>query len=488
MQSENSLRNLESFGSVAAEDDAVLEYFLTTDAVQRLRNNDAFLVLGRKGSGKTALVRHFTEGVGVSLSKSLNLRGYPWGVHTQRIDRGASDIEAYVSSWRYLIAVEVAALVLSRTERPQFQNVIDLTIFFKDNYGGPSPKLADILRPRKLRMTRLSFQPAVLGNKLVEIDLERSSGDIQLGVELNALSTAIINIAIEVAKNESMGPITLHFDELDQGLSRIDRDRSLLLVGLILASRELRRECRQVEYSINPIVYLRTDLWDDLEFSDKNKISESAALHLDWSSESLSHLTGERIKAKVSATASWEDIASPGLMRGSQSKWNHVIARTFLRPRDVIKFLNSALSKSKMRLDEPLIFENQDIVNARDEYSTYLKKELDDEILPHWPKWEQALQTCSTIGTLNFDREQFVKVYRSKVSNDNDVSAEDALSLLYRFSVIGYEKRSGYGGSYWVFQYTHAEAGWDGAASKFKVHLGLKEYAKLNESREARQT
>jgi hypothetical protein len=45
--------------------------------------------------------------------------------------------------------------------------------------------------------------------------------------------------------------------------------------------------------------------------------------------------------------------------------------------------------------------------------------------------------------------------------------------------------RSGYGGSSWAFQFIDPQAGWDAAASKFKVHLGLKEYAKLRETRES---
>lgn len=43
------LRDLDTFGDVAAEEDSVLEYFLSTDAVQRIKRNEAFLVLGRKG-------------------------------------------------------------------------------------------------------------------------------------------------------------------------------------------------------------------------------------------------------------------------------------------------------------------------------------------------------------------------------------------------------------------------------------------------------
>src|SRR5882757_6348540 len=102
---QTSLENLKSFGDVAAEDDAVLDYFLTTDAVSRITDSNVFLVLGRKGSGKTALVRFFAEGAGRTISKPVNLRGYPWNVHSARIDRGAAEVEAYVSSWKYLICL-----------------------------------------------------------------------------------------------------------------------------------------------------------------------------------------------------------------------------------------------------------------------------------------------------------------------------------------------------------------------------------------------
>lgn len=479
-----SLRALKSFGDVAAEDDAVLDYFLTTEAVERLRQGSAFIVLGRKGSGKTALVRHFSEGQSGQLSKALNLRGYPWSLHASRVDAGASSIEAYVSSWRYLITVELAALVLSASERPQFQKYLDLSEFFRDNYGGPSPKLSDILRPKRLLVKKTSIQPSVLGATLGGVDLERGTGDHRFGLEIDALSSAILSTVIEIAKNEGLPGVSLHFDELDQGLESFDNDRKRMLIGLILAARELRRECSGAGYSVDPIIYLRSDLWDDLDFSDKNKITETSAVNLDWSNETLAQLVDARVQAKLHPSARWDNIASPRLMRGSQSKWNHITSRTFLRPRDVIKFLNSALGRAKMRLDEPLVFDNPDIVDAREEYSRYLKRELDDEILPHWECWEEALQAFSAISTVTFDRTDFSREYSIKRSTKNPISADEALELLYRFSVVGYEKRSGYGGSSWTFQYSDPQAGWDASATKFKVHPGLKEYAKLSETRQ----
>lgn len=481
---EFSVRNLKSFGDVAAEDDAVLDYFLTTAAVENIKQNETFLVLGRKGTGKTAIVRHFTEGPEHSNSRSLNLRGYPWNIHAQRVDRGVSEIEAYVSSWRYLIALEFASMVLAETQRPQFQKVIDLNEFFNENYGGIAPSLADILRPKRLKISKVSLQPQILGNQIGGVDLERNAQDLQLGAELNALSSSLLNTAVAIAHNENLGPYFLHFDELDQGLVAGDKNRSTMIIGLILAVRDIRRECKRINAPVIPVVYLRSDLWDDLEFSDKNKISQTLALNLEWSSDTLFSLIQERIKVRLSPGANWDAVVEPDLMRGSQTKWNHILARTFMRPRDVIRFLNAALSVAKQRHDEPLKIKNEDIVDSREQYSSYLKEELDDEILPHWPQWEQALQSCSALSTITFLKGDFIREYISRKTADNDVDPEVALELLYRFSVIGYERRSGYGGSSWAFQYTDPQAGWDNSATRFKVHLGLKEYAKLREERQ----
>jgi hypothetical protein len=258
-----------------------------------------------------------------------------------------------------------------------------------------------------------------------------------------------------------------------------------MLIGLVLAARDIKRVGERKYGAINPVVYLRTDLWDDLQFSDKNKISQTLTFHLEWNSKSLLDLVETRLRAKLAPGASWNDISEEGLMRGSQSKWNHILARTFLRPRDVIRFLNTALDRAKERGGEmPLTFANEDIVRSREDYSSYLKQELDDEIRPHWAYWDEALQACSAISTITFERDDFEREYAQRKSPKNDVTAAEALALLYRFSVIGYERRSGYGGSSWAFQYTDPEAGWDNVANRFKVHLGLKEYAKLREARE----
>jgi hypothetical protein len=435
-----SLSKFDTFGDVAAEDDAVLDYFLSTNAVERVEKGDTFLVLGRKGTGKTAIVRYLTEGKSNTLTKALNLRGYPWNVHASRVDHGASDIEAYVSSWRYLIAVELATLIVADGKGAAAKSAKPLNQFLKDNYGGTNPELSDILRPSTLRLEKFSLEPAVMGNKLGSVTMNRPANDHQFGLELNALSNSIFDAVEATAKEVKLGALSLHFDELDQGLSDLTGERSKMLIGLILAARDIKRVSQGPHGAIRPIVYLRTDLWDDLQFSDKNKISETLTFHLEWSADSLLELIEARLKAKLSSKATWAEITDGALMRGSQSKWNHILARTFLRPRDVIRFLNTALAEAKKRTDEPLVFTNKDIVASREDYSSYLKKELDDEIRPHWAQWDEALQACSAISTITFDRGDFEKDYGRRKSSKNSVTFDEALKFLYRFSVVGYER------------------------------------------------
>ncbi|WP_267397386.1 MULTISPECIES: hypothetical protein [unclassified Sphingomonas] len=470
-----------TFGDVAAEeDDAILSYFLKTDAVAQVESGETIVVLGRKGSGKTALAKYFSSSTADYLSASLSLRDYPWTLHERRRNTGASEIEAYVSSWRYLIAVKtLSVLIAEKGTNLQTDSQRSAYQFLYDNYGGPNPTLSDILRPKRLKLSKTSFLPSVMGNSLGGLEFESQDGGVS--PEIDALTDSLIECAHVICGQTNTKKIILGFDELDQGLASIDNQHERMVVGLILAARSFRKHSGPAK--VSPVVYLRTDIWDELRFSDKNKISQSSAVLLEWDANSLLNLINERVKAKLGQDYTWTDIEDEASMRGSQPKWNHVVARTFLRPRDVIQFLNCPLHISLTRNSDADYFDNDDIQQARAPYSRYLKQELDDELGPHWEKWNEALQACSELATITFSREDFVEAYTRRKSSNNQVNADEALELLYQFSVVGYRRGIGKGGSGWVFQYSDPHAGWDNGASLLKVHLGLKEFAKLREER-----
>lgn len=479
-----NLANIDTFGDVAAEDDdAVLTYFLKTDSATILQTGTHLLCLGRKGSGKTALTKYFAQLAGGAPMLTLSLRDYPWTMHAKRENSEASPVERYSSSWRYLIAIRVLAALLPRDRTRNTDEKRAADTFLKDNYGGINPQLGDILRPSRVTMKAASLKPSVMGVSLGSVEFQRS-GQEGFGPEVDALTDRILATADTIASQMRIKSVAIHFDELDQGLSELDDKRSQLVVGLVVAARMLLAKL-QSYLQIHPVVYLRTDIWEQLSFSDKNKIAQSRAHELEWNPETLKSLINERLKVKLGEDWTWDDIDDGYQMRGSQAKWSHIVARTFMRPRDVIQFLNCALEVAKLRDEDADYLTNEDIQTARTSYSTYLKKELDDEIKAHWPEWTEALQALAEMTTITFTMDDFRERYNSRKSKRNELDADEALETLYRFSVVGYRGGQGSGGFRWIFQYADPQAGWDNGAKQLKVHQGLKEYLKLREERAA---
>jgi len=479
-----NLRTLESFGKVEAEEDAVLDYFVEMNLTSRILSGDTFLVLGRKGSGKTALFRYFCESKYKNHSVPLNLNGYPWQVHAKVIDGGVEQIESYVASWKYLIAVEFAKVVIGLTDRPQMTEVVELKRFLEDNYGDEKPSMKHILSPKKL-VIKGDLEPQFLGCKLGKISLSKENDNLDLGNELNALTGKLLKYIKRISEVSKLQRFYLHFDELDRGITDLTEQRKNLIVGLILAAKETKKILKSDITIFNPVVYLRSDIWDEVKFSDKNKIFESGSDLIEWDTTALINMIEKRVKVLLGNGFSWADI-DDGKKINSQSKCKHIIERSLMRPRDIISFLNSLLETAKKRSEPDLIFINKDVVDTRPKYSKYLKNELDDEIRSHWEGWENSLKCFSRIGRLYFKKDEYALEYNSILldnDNDNEISYQQSLEILYNFSIIEYEARSGYGGSSWVSKFANPELGWDSNAVRFKVHLGLKEYLKLKEER-----
>jgi energy-coupling factor transporter ATP-binding protein EcfA2 len=476
------LKNVDSFGNVEAEEDAVLQFFVSTSITSNIENGKSFLVLGRKGSGKTALFRYFTEDKHVNHSTGLNLNGYPWKIHETIKDEGVENVESYVASWKYLIAIELAKLAIDRANRPQMTEVIAIREFLSDNYGTQSPTIKSIFALDSLKISG-DLEPQLFGCKLGKISLQRTD-KMRLGHELNALTEKLLESVVKISNASDVQPLYLHFDELDRGITELSDARKEMIIGLVLAAKETNKYLNDAGLNMKSVVFLRTDIWEQLKFSDKNKISQTNSDKIEWDDESLLGLMNKRIQVKLGDQHNWETI-DDGKRIKRQQKWKHIIDRSFMRPRDVISFMNLLLETvKKLEEEEIIVFENRHVVDARPKYSQYLKSELDDEISTHWTDWEMCLQTLSKLGLEYFTSEQYTIAYNEVQSGKNPkYNAMDSLEELYNFGIIGYEARSGYGGSGWKTKFANPELGWDSNAIRFKVHLGLKEFMKLKEGR-----
>jgi energy-coupling factor transporter ATP-binding protein EcfA2 len=481
------IRRIDTFGKVAAEDDAILDYFLTTETTKSIEAGTHLLVVGEKGSGKTALVRYYSERSSQGLlCRAIRMTDYPWGVHAQRRDAGAGATDAYTAAWQYLLAVEYAKIVCGACADNEDVCLSRIRRFLHDNYGTADAAPGEILRPDVLKLSG-TLEPQFLGVKLGKIEFQRRANDARLGAELHTVAEALFVNAEEAAsKYLNDKRIILHIDELDHGLSVLDDSRSSMLTGLVLAARSVFRRFEDRATRFWPIVYLRTDLWGSLRFSDKNKIRQTYTHEIRWTEDELKRLIEVRASKKLARRIKFEELEDGATMRGSQRKWSHIAARTKLRPRDVIQFMNCILSQVKNRVSGSGIISNQDVTAARRDYSTYFKGELDDEVLPHWGDWDVPMASIASLAKLGFSYGEFEASYETRRTDDM-LNAKTVLANLFAFSIIGYRQMLSGGGSRWVFRYLEPSAQFDPRATLFKVHLGLKEYYRLREERAASQ-
>ena len=147
-------------------------------------------------------------------------------------------------------------------------------------------------------------------------------------------------------------------------------------------------------------------------------------------------------------------------MPGHQSKYDHMRDRTYLRPRDMIKFCNCALDEFKRRKTtedngaREKKIDNVDVHNARLVYSEYLLQEIDDEVHKHLPDYERHLDVIRALGKWQFDRNEYEQALEEQY-RDCPLTVGEALERLYDFSFIGFYRAGGrgFGGSEYYFRY-----------------------------------
>ena len=281
------------------------------------------------------------------------------------------------------------------------------------------------------------------------------------------------------------------FDDLDRGYDPSDEEYVARLTGLLLASRDVYDWARGIGLDIAPAVFIRSDIYDALSFPDKNKITQNLVEILTWTDEhagenSLKALIEQRIRVITGTKEEfpWSVVFDSQLMRGTHHKFKHMAVRTYLRPRDMIQFANLCLEQAKKSGAD--LIQNEDIAAARSDYSEYLISELDHEIHEVFAEWRRYMDALRRVHTVSFRREDFTAAFSALRLARLELSPDDALELLYRFSVIGFRKigGGGYGGSAIAFRYRSPNVNFDPAAPSFMVHPGLKEALELVEAGE----
>ncbi|MEN8191476.1 MAG: hypothetical protein ABFS12_01585 [Bacteroidota bacterium] len=491
---ESILLNIEDFGTIDAESDKkLLNYFVETKYLERVLEFEKSIIIGRKGSGKTAIYKYIKKNK--ENTEGLLFKDYPWRIHDAFKNSIVSEQESFINSWTFLIYIEFLKLVVKNIDeydKKTKKEIKKIKKWLKKNWGTASFDFKNTFSPRKKRFL-WSFNPQAFGFSLGSISKVFENKQ-ELSETLTEINKSLKNILTKI--NEKGVEYNLIFDELDLGYDPFDNTYKTRIIGLLLSAY---RSYNEFGDNLRVYVFIRSDIVKELTFQDKNKIKDNIIQDLNWepndedSNLSLKQLVSRRIKENITSStdkfnSNWNSIVDNRNIGRNQKKWNYIIERTFLRPRDVIKFLNLILEEAKKRIKKEKKTSskivNIDIQNSKKSYSEYLYSELSDEVKAKHPNFDNYLEILREIHNVSFSLEDFTIAYEEVSKRLNiDESASEILEIFYNFSVISFYKAGGggYGGSTYCFIYKDTDIKFNPKATKFKTHLGFKEYLDLVE-------
>jgi hypothetical protein len=421
-----TLADIDLGGFDAESDRRLADYFVTTSYVADLIAGRGTLYLGRKGSGKSALFgqlpRLLPGDLPIELVR-LTPDQYAWAALSQYTEQGLIPEHAHSNAWKLTIVVEVAAAIasLERSWSPESSAFVDeLRRFLSDNFGrieaSPTTRAVSIIK--SLRHLNLSALGIEFGFDRKVDDKPPLTPDITNRL-LEALVTPLREVGVLVA-----------LDKLDESWDGSETSKSMM-VGLLKAAKELNDRIGLAGgVGLRVVTFLRTDIYDGLEFDDKDK-HRPTERQLLWSYDELREMLRRRLPPNIGV----DELFEPGEMRGSIAPFNYIIKRTFLRPREVLQFVDACLNAADKAQDVIL---KDNIRTAETVYSGWKVDDLKQEFRKVFPSFDRLIE-CLRQETHRYDSlEELIDLLQRKQENlVNEYGARTLLEVLFEASVIG---------------------------------------------------
>jgi len=364
-------------------------YYLRTDQYQRALRGEVNLVVGRKGSGKTALfiqVRDKIRADKRNIVVDLKPEGY-------QLIKLKEDILEYLGEgsrqhlvtgfWEYLILLEVAYKLLEKDKNTyKFNHEIhDLYLDLERTYRTENFSVEGDFSERL----------SALSQRLSEEYQRRHPGKGENSISSEEVSNILYahdirNLKERISKYlEKKESVWILFDNLDKGWSTqgVDVIDATVLRCLIDAGRKIEREMAKAGHAFHCIVFVRNDVYEHLMQKSADYGKEMRAT-LDWTDvDLLKEMLRLRLISGLDGRASsmnfealWRTVCAPHI-QGEDSA-DYVMARSLMRPRNVLKIFNHArgfaTNFNHTRIEE------DDIEKGLKAYSQDLIIELDREL------------------------------------------------------------------------------------------------------------
>lgn len=376
------------FGKDDAESDIakgglLREGFLRTRAYEAAFAGTKSLIIGRKGSGKSAICLTLFNALAVDARASLVS---PDEISAEEIRRfqlpGIQPAQSKQLIWRYVFAIQIAKYLLSVARNAEAaddsvkHDASQLRKFLLDNLEVDDPSFVErfwkVVERLKGSVTLEAF-----GIKM-GAGIEHPSPGVRANDQLDVLERRIADLGKRLGLTEQDKPFHLLVDQIEKVWSN-DVESDAMVVGLLQASKEVRSKLDWVRCT----VFLRADIYEKLQFQDRDKF-RGDEFHIDWDAKQLINLIEARAKASDSSIGEnglWLKVFPPEI-DGNDLKV-YIIGRTLMRPRDIIQLCNACRDAAATNGNGTI--EKSDVKQALSLYSAWKLSDLQNEWSVNYP-------------------------------------------------------------------------------------------------------
>ena len=365
------LRSLR-FGDHVAEyeeESLVEKYFIPTAAYDDAVRGNQTLFVGRKGSGKTAnliklkdeLNRHQRNVVCVIKPQRSQMLAV---VHLLKQYQHRKDkVSAVESLWKFLLLTEIAHTVYNNP--PSVRSADAAERFF--NFAEKNREVICEDFSTRLEICTQDLEKKIEGSN--DENIPSSVSEILHSHTLRQLRIELGNLL----SNEQR--IAILIDNLDQAWERQNDIDALseILWSLLETAKQLPTELQQQRnkkqrLELSLAIFLRSDIFYKIRqvANEPDKITYSL---LKWNDTDLLRIIEERFCSSFDSTepaALWDRHFCPTVNGTSTPKY--IISTILKRPRDIIYFVNTAVTTA-INKRHPRI-EEEDILEAENQYFT----------------------------------------------------------------------------------------------------------------------
>jgi hypothetical protein len=338
-----------TLGAATAENETqTLElYFVETAEFSRARRAEGAVVIGRKGSGKSAVYQRVAETTSEKNRTAciVDLRPATHNLSELRetllgvVQAGVFD-HTIAAFWQYILHVEVL-LKIREKALPKSKHDFDLQQRIRKievDFDLVEDVVAGDFTSRLESAVRLSI--AEIEKSATEPDIRKRLTNHMFERPISKLREAIVSF------QDQYSEILMLIDDLDKGWPprRVEEHDVATIKHLVEVLNKMHRDLGRRNIEFRHLVFLRSDIYERLveQTSDRGKYN---VIKVDWSdSEQLKYLLRRRVESEVAADEREQAWSAINPRIGQSDAVSLMIEHSLRRPRFFIDLCERVIS------------------------------------------------------------------------------------------------------------------------------------------------